>query len=84
MSRDILEEAMRKTEEAERKHIKRVRAARMVGAFFGTILAIALDGVLVWAIVNYLIGVPVGYLPVFGGLLMLQYAMDKIRQLKNG
>ena len=82
MSEEILEKALNKTREIEKKAENRMKLAKATGRVVGSLIAVALDAVIVWAIVNYLIGVSVGFVPVLGGTLMSMFILAKIKQAK--
>ena len=82
MSQEILEKAFNKTKELEEKKLKQMKIAEMAGRVVGSLVAVALDALVVWAIVNYLIGMSVGFVPVFGGILMSMFILAKIRPSK--
>ena len=79
MSKDVLEKALQKTNEMEEKEIKRMKLAESVGKVVGSIVAVGLDALVVWAIVNYLIGMSVGFVPVLGGILISMFILAKIK-----
>ena len=82
MSQEILEKAFNKTKELEQKQLKQMKIAEMAGRVIGSLVAIALDTLAVWAIINYLIGLSVGFVPVLGGVLMSMLILAKIRLSK--
>ena len=82
MSQEILEKAFNKTKELEEKQLRKMKVAETVGRVVGSLVAVALDALVVWAIVNYLIGVSVGFVPVLGGVLMSMFILAKIRPSK--
>ena len=82
MSQEILEKAFNKTKELEEKQLKQMKIAEMAGRVVGSLVAVALDALVVWAIVNYLIGMSVGFVPVLGGILMSMFILAKIRPSK--
>jgi hypothetical protein len=82
MSQEILEKAFNKTKELEKKQLKRMKIAETVGKVVGSLVAIALDSLIVWAIINYLIGMSIGFVPVMGSVLMSLFILAKIKQSK--
>ena len=62
--------------------MKQMKIAEMAGRVVGSLVAVALDALVVWAIVNYLIGMSVGFVPVLGGILMSMFILAKIRPSK--
>lgn len=82
MSKEVLEKALNKTKELEEKQLRKMKVAETAGRVVGSLVAVALDAVVVWAIVNYLIGVSVGFVPVLGGILMSMFILAKIRPSK--
>jgi uncharacterized protein YacL len=82
VSQEILEKAFNKTKELEQKQLKQMKIAEMTGRVVGSIVAVTLDALVVWAIVNYLIGLSVGFVPVLGGILMSMFILAKIRPSK--
>ena len=82
MSKEVLEKALNKTKELEEKQLRKMKVAETAGRVVGSLVAVALDAVVVWAIVNYLIGVSVGFVPVLGGILMSMFILAKIKSSK--
>ena len=82
MSKEVLEKALNKTKELEKKQLRKMKVAETAGRVVGSLVAVALDAVVVWAIVNYLIGVSVGFVPVLGGILMSMFILAKVKQAK--
>ena len=78
MSREILEKAFEKTKQNEEKEKTRMRVAEALGQVVGTIAALALDATVIWAITVYLIGVPVSWLAILGGVLLFQIVKFKV------
>ena len=79
MSKEVLEKALSKTKELEAKQLKKMKAAEAAGKVVGSIIAVGLDALVVWAIVNYLIGMSVGFVPVLGGVLISMFILAKIK-----
>jgi small-conductance mechanosensitive channel len=79
LTRDILEKAFDKTKELEQKHIKKMKLAHAIGLACGWTAAIALDALVVWAILKFMIGVQVGFVAVFGGLALFALFMGKLK-----
>ena len=82
MSKEVLEKALNKTKELEEKQLRKMKVAETAGRVFGSLVAVALDAVVVWAIVNYVIGASVGFVPVLGGILMSMFILAKIKSSK--
>lgn len=82
MSQEILEKAFKKTKELEERQLKKMKMAEAAGRVVGSLIAVALDAVVVWAIINYLIGMSVGFVPVLGGILMSMFILAKIKPSK--
>ena len=82
MSQEILERAFNVTKELERKQLRKMELVEAVGKTIGSTIAVAIDAGIVWAIVNYLIGVSVGFVPVLGGTLLFMCILAKIRHSK--
>lgn len=80
MSREILEKAFEKTKQNEEKERKQMRIAKALGEVGGSIAALALDATVIWAILVYLVGVPVSWLAIFGGMLLFQIVKFKVTQ----
>ena len=79
MSKEVLEKALSKTKELEAKQLKKMKVAEAAGKVAGSIVAVGLDALVVWAIVNYLIGMSVGFVPVLGGVLISMFILAKIK-----
>ena len=56
MSRDLLEEALNKTNEIEEKQKKKMRLAESAGKIAGIAIALAVDSTFVWLIVKFMLG----------------------------
>ena len=82
MSQEILEKAFNKTKELEQKQLKQMKIAEMAGRVVGSLVAVTLDTLVVWAIINYLIGMSIGFVPVMGSVLMSMFILAKIKQSK--
>ena len=81
MSKEILEKSLEKTNELEEKLMKKVKIAEALGKITGSLVAVALDALIVWAILNYMVGFTVGFIPVLGGSLMFMVILAKIRSV---
>lgn len=57
MSREVLEQALKKTKEIEEKNMKKMRAAELAGKSIGILVALAADATFVWLVVKFMIGV---------------------------
>ncbi len=79
MSKEVLEKALNKTKEMEAKQLKRMKAAEAVGKVTGSVVAVCLDALVVWAILNYLIGMSVGFVPVLGFVLLAMLILAKVK-----
>ena len=79
MSKEVLEKALNKTKELEERQLKRMKVAEGAGKVAGSIVAVGLDALVVWAIVNYLIGMSVGFVPVLGSILIAMFILAKIK-----
>ena len=78
MSREILEKAFEKTKQKEEQEKTQMRIAGALGQVAGTIAALALDTTVIWAITVYLIGVPVSWFAILGGILLFQIVKFKV------
>ena len=79
MSKEVLEKALSKTKELEERQLKRMKVAEAVGKVTGSVIALSLDALVVWAILNYLIGVSVGFLPTLGFVLLAMVILAKVK-----
>jgi hypothetical protein len=79
LTRDILERAFDKTKELEEKQMKKLKIASALGNACGWTAAMALDALAIWLILNFMVGVSVSYMAVFGGTLLFVLTLAKIR-----
>ena len=79
MSKEVLEKALNKTKEIEEKQLKRMKVAESVGKVVGSVVAVGLDALIVWAVLNYLIGMSVGFVPTLGFVLLAMFILAKIK-----
>ena len=56
MSRDLLEEALNKTNEIEEKQKRKMRLAESAGRIAGLVVAVIIDATFVWLIVKFMLG----------------------------
>jgi len=56
MSRDLLEEALNKTNEIEEKQKRKMRLAESAGRIAGIVAALTIDATFVWLIVKFMLG----------------------------
>lgn len=82
MSKELLEKAFEKTKEEEAKTMKRQKIARAVGVAAGLTAALALDALVVWAIVNFMLGIGASYVMILGGVLLGYMTLAKIKSFK--
>ena len=57
MSKEVLEQALKKTKELEEKQMKKMRLAESIGRFAGITVAVAMDTTAVWLIIKFMLGV---------------------------
>ena len=79
MSRDLLEEAFKKTKEIEEKEQRKLKAAESLGIAAGLATALALDATVVWLIVKFLIGFPLSWPAAVGCILLLYIIKVKFK-----
>lgn len=78
MSREILEKALNKTNELEKKEMKRQKAAEAAGRIIGIAVALAADATFVWLVVKFMIGVSsFTWLGALGVMLLANLAYGK-------
>ena len=79
MSKDVLEKALNRTVELEQKNQRQQRIAENIGKTIGISAALAVDALVAWAILNWLVGFSVGYLPILGVSLLVQMTLAKVK-----
>jgi uncharacterized membrane protein len=79
MSKDVLEKALNRTVEIEQKNQKQQRIAESIGKILGLSAAITFDALIIWTLLNWLVGFSVGYLPVLGVSILVQMTLAKIK-----
>ena len=79
MSKEVLERALNRTNKLEEDEQKKMRVAEIVGKTLGVSVALAVDALVIWAVLNFMISYSIGYLPILGGLILVQLAAAKFR-----
>lgn len=79
MSEEILEKALNKTREIEKQAEKRMRIARALGVVTGSAIALAIDSLLTWAIINFMVGISVSFVATLGTVLLIQLLLVKVK-----
>jgi len=82
MSKELLEKAFEKTKEEEVKAMKRQKIARGVGVVMGMTFALALDALVVWAVVNFMLSISASYVMILGGVILSYLVLAKIKSFK--
>ena len=57
MSRELLEEALKKTQQLEEREMKKAQLAENLGKITGVAFAVSLDTTAVWLIIKFMLGV---------------------------
>ena len=79
MSREILEEAFRKSRKEEERQLAKAKIMETLGRVVGTTIAIMIDGTVVWMVLKFMIGLQVGWVAVLGGMFLLNLLVLKIK-----
>ena len=79
MSREILEEAFRKSRKEEERQLAMAKFTETLGRVVGTTVAIMIDGTVVWLILKFMIGLQVGWVAVLGGMFLLNLLILKLK-----
>ena len=79
MSREILEEAFRKSRKEEERQLAKAKIMETLGRVVGTTIAIMIDGTVVWMVLKFMIGLQVGWVAVLGGMFLLNLLVLKFK-----
>ena len=79
VNRELLERALKKTNELEEKERKQMRIASALGTIAGVTVSTALDTTVIWACLVFLIGIKISWLAVLGGVILFSVIKFKIK-----
>lgn len=79
MSKEVLEKALKRTNELEEKAMKQLKVAETLGKILGYATASALDATVVWAVAVFLVGLPLTWLNCLGITLLVQMLQIKFK-----
>ena len=80
MSKEVLEKALKKTNELEEKEMKKMKLAERIGWVTGIAIATALETTLVWAVVKFVIGaVAFSWLSALGTVILANLVCSKLK-----
>lgn len=80
MSREVLEDMYKATQNIEKRKEARHKFAETLGTITGATVALALDATMIWAVLNFMIGFQLTWVGCLGIVILANAAVVKYRR----